>query len=236
MEDTQANPYLSRISPRLVVGLGVMIFGILLTLENLGVFEIRGLWRYWPLVFILVGISKFVQGADAFGALIWVGAGASLVAANFGLLHLRQVWPLFLVVVGARLVFGALGRSHGGGSRPFGSSAVVDTAHAIDAFAFMGGVARGTNSTTFERAAASAFMGGCVIDLRRARIAKEEAVFDAFAMWGGVEVKVPEDWAVENRGVAILGGFVDSTRRPTEPKGRLVLTGLAVMGGVEVKN
>lgn len=240
MDDTQTSGYRSRISPRLVVGLAVMTLGALLTLDNLGIFDFHGLWRYWPVVFVLIGLSKFVQGADVFGAIVWVAAGAAFLASNFGLIRMRQLWPLALLVVGARLVFGAMSRGGVTGAGGDGlmrvSRGPQDDADRIDAFAMLGGTVRGTNSQAFRSGAATAFMGGCEIDLRRAKIAGGEAVFDAFAMWGGVEIKVPEDWAVENRGMGLLGGFVDSTRRPAEPKGRLVLSGLAIMGGVEAKN
>jgi len=234
MDESQAFVVRSRISPRLVVGLAVMTLGALLTLDNMGLFDFHGLWRYWPIVLLLIGVSKFIQGADVFGALIWIGIGAAVFASNFGFIRLRQIWPLVLVVVGARLVFGAVARTSV--ARPLSKHTVMDEAATIDAFALMGGVVRGTNSTAFRSGAASAFMGGCEIDLTKAKLAGGEAVFDCFAMWGGVEIRVPEDWAVENRGVAFMGAFEDSTRRPGEPKGRLILTGLAIMGGVEVKN
>jgi hypothetical protein len=240
MEDTKAGGCRSRISPRLVVGLSAMTLGALLTVENLGIFDFHGLWRCWPVVLVLIGLSKFVQGADVFGAFVWVGAGAAFLAANFDLIRMRQLWPLALLVIGARLVFGAVNRrgatAEGGDGLLRHASGLKDDPDHIDAFAMLGGTVRGTSSQTFRSGAATAFMGGCEIDLRRARIAGPEAVFDAFAMWGGVEIKVPEDWAVENRGMGLLGGFVDSTRRPAEPKGRLVLSGLAIMGGVEAKN
>jgi predicted membrane protein len=234
MDETRIGAACRRISPRLVIGLVVMALGALLTLDNLGLFDFHGLWRYWPVVLILIGVSKFIQGADAFGALVWAGVGAAILAANFDLLRLRQVWPLLFVVVGARLVFGAVAR--GSGPRPLSKHTLVDAAETVDVFAMLGGVQRGTNTGSFRSGAASAFMGGCEIDLRKARMAGSDAVFDCFAMWGGVEIRVPEDWAVENRGVAFMGGFVDSTKRPSEPRGRLVLTGLALMGGVEAKN
>jgi predicted membrane protein len=213
-----------------------MAFGALLTLDNLGLIEIHNLSQFWPLVLILVGISKFVQGADATGALLWAGAGAAFLASNLGLFQVKQLWPLLLVVVGARLVLGAMGRGGDAASCVGSKAPFVDASDRIDAYAILGGVSRGTNAAAFRQGAASAFMGGCEIDLRHAKITDGPAVFDAFAMWGGIEIKVPEDWAVENRGMGLLGGFVDSTRRPLQPKGTLVLTGLAIMGGVEAKN
>lgn len=238
MDEQQTGGYGTRFSPRLVVGLAVMTLGALLTLDNLGLFDFSGLWRYWPVVLVLIGISKFVLGADLFGAVAWAAIGTALLASNFGLIRIRQLWPLALLVIGARLAFGAATRgavASGDGLLQV-SRGRRDQADKIDAFALMGGTAHGTNSQAFRSGAATAFMGGCEIDLRQARIAGGEAVFDAFAMWGGVEIRVPEDWAVENRGIGLLGGFVDSTRRPAEPKGRLVLSGLAIMGGVEAKN
>ncbi|HSF03894.1 MAG TPA: LiaF domain-containing protein, partial [Solirubrobacterales bacterium] len=158
--------------------------------------------------------------------------GGAFLAVTFDLIQLRQLWGLLLVAGGAWLV---LGPAHWCRHPRSTSAHPVDVA-TLNTFAMLGGVTRGTNSTAFRSGAASAFMGGCVIDLRKAKLAGSEAVFDSFAVWGGVEIKVPEDWAVENRGLALLGGFVDSTRRPSEPRGRLILTGLAIMGGVEVKN
>ena len=56
----------------------------------------------------------------------------------------------------------------------------------------MGGVNRTSNAPDFRGGDMMAFMGGCEIDLRQARIAAGPAVIDAFAFWGGVEIQVPE--------------------------------------------
>ncbi len=85
-----------------------------------------------------------------------------------------------------------------------------------------------------------AFMGGCEVDLRNARIQNGPAVIDAFAFWGGVEIRVPEEWVVTVEGIALLGAYEDSTRTLAEEgdmlRQELVVKGLAIMGGVEIKN
>ena len=159
-------------------------------------------------------------------ALFWILAGCAMLLVTLGYMKFGGMWAVLLFIIGANIAWKAL--------RPVANPG--DPSAALDLLQFMGGTKTVITTADFKGGQATAVMGGCEIDLRRAKIAGGEAVFDAFAMWGGVEIKVPEDWAVENRGMGLLGGFVDSTRRPAEPKGRLVLSGLAIMGGVEAKN
>src|SRR6266704_3409592 len=218
-----------RISPRLVLGFAVMAVGLLLTLDNLGVLEARHYWRYWPVILIVGGLAKTVESMRECGRPVGMGLvviGVVLLIANFGLLPVRQLWPLFLLGLGASIVWKALARRAAEGG----------TSPSLSAFAVLGGVRRASNAQDFKRGDAFALMGGCELDLREASMKDDEAVFDIFALMGGVEMRVPDDWVVDNRGFALLGGFVDKTRPVRDAKKRLILTGLAVMGGVEVKN
>jgi predicted membrane protein len=221
-------------SPRLFFGFAVMAIGLLLTLDNLGILESRDFWRYWPVLLIVGGALRAVESqrerrkTEGVGMLI---LGVLFLLHNLRLLHFKQLWPIFLLLLGASMVWKAFkGRETGG--RP----EATDASSHLSAFALMGGVRRGTNSQDFQRGDAFAMMGGCEIDLSQASMQGDTAVFDIFAMMGGVVIRVPEDWAVENQGLALLGGFEDKSRRPLDAKKRLVLRGFALMGGVEVKN
>src|SRR6266704_2466829 len=102
-----------RISPRLVLGFAVMAVGLLLTLDNLGVLEARHYWRYWPVILIVGGLAKTVESMRECGRPVGMGLvviGVVLLIANFGLLPVRQLWPLFLLGLGASIVWKALAR------------------------------------------------------------------------------------------------------------------------------
>jgi hypothetical protein len=225
------------LSPRLFLGLAIMGVGLLLTLDNLGLVSSRDIWRYWPALLIVGGLlrmGEFFRCPGRAGVPWGLGlviVGALLLLANMGLLHLRQVWPLFLLLLGASMVWRSFG-----GRGDVGPAKVEDASGSLSVFSLMGGVRRGTNTQDFQRGDAFAMMGGCEIDLTQAVMRGETAVFDVFAMMGGIVIRVPESWAVENRGLALLGGFEDKTRRPPEPSKVLVLRGFAMMGGIEVKN
>jgi len=226
------------VSPRLIIGLAVMAWGLVLTLDNFGVIDAHDYWKLWPLLLIALGLARIAESVRSGcrmsgGVLVIIGSG--LLLHNLEVVRLHQLWPVLLFVIGGGLVWKALGS---GAEAPgqLGAGGGEGASDRLDAVTFMGGIHRRTNSQSFRGGSAMAVMGGCEIDLRQASLEGGRAVFDTFAMWGGVEIRVPEDWAVESRVVPLLGGFDDKTRQPIDAKQRLVITGIAIMGGVGVKN
>jgi hypothetical protein len=217
-----------RLTPRLVVGLAIMLAGFLLALDSLGWADAGELFRYWPLALVAVGVTKLLaSGAQRSGGFILIALGAALLALNLGWLSFPRVAALILFLVGARIAWRALApRSGLPASGPGTTSDVV---------AILGGSKRAVTGD-YAGGTAFAFMGGSEVDLRHAGMAGDEAVLDVFVFWGGIEVKVPDEWEVVSHGLPILGGFVDNTRHPPAPQKRLVVTGMAIMGGIELKN
>ncbi len=216
-----------RLTPRLVVGLAIMLAGFLLALDSLGWADAGEVFRYWPLALVAVGVTKLLEGAgQRSGAFLLIVLGAALLALNLGWLSFPRVAAIVLFLVGARIAWKALAPR---------SALPVAGPSTSDVVAILGGSKRAV-SGEFKGGQAFAFMGGSEVDLRRASMTKDEAVLDVFVFWGGIEVKVPEDWEVVSRGLPILGGFVDNTRHSPAAQKRLVVTGMAIMGGIELKN
>lgn len=222
-----------RITPRLIFGVCVLLFGGLLLLDQLDVLDAREYLLYWPAGLIALGLVKLVQPGSRGGGLFLAALGAALLLSNLGYIELdfELFFPALLVLGGVRLVFGEIFRRRRGAGEGGSASAEVDS------FAILGGVKRVSSSQNFRGGSASAIMGAAEVDLRGARIAGGEAVIDTLAFWGGVEIFVPEDWEVVQRGVPILGAFEDTTRpQPGGSSQRLVIKGLAIMGAVEIRN
>lgn len=221
---------------RLILGVTVMVLGLALTLDNFGLFQVRLIFRLWPVVLIVIGLTRLSQSVRHGGrpeghVLTMVGVG--LLLMNLGVLGFKQALAFFLLSVGAVIVL----RATRTGGQAFAEAPGAEGSQRVDAFALLGGVQRVARTTEFRGGSASAALGGCDLDLREASMSDgSTAVLDTLAIMGGIEVRVPEDWSVETRGMAVLGGFEDKTRRPLDDRKKLVITGLAVMGGVEVKN
>jgi predicted membrane protein len=220
-------------SSRLVVGTVAIILGILFTLNNLGTIEVGDFLHFWPVALIAFGMAVFLEsskmpGRFAGGTLML--AGTLMLLNNMGLIRFRlhDWWPLLLILLGISIIWRGYDRAR------FGD---VDPSSTVSGIAVLGGVERTCNSQDFRGGELTAFIGGCVVDLRNADMKVGEAVIQTFAFWGGIEIKVPEDWSVSVQGFPILGGFDEKTRAPKEgPRKVLIIKGFAIMGGVEIRN
>jgi predicted membrane protein len=226
-----------RMSFQLIFGLFIIVLGLLYTMENLGVLYAHDILRYWPILIAFYGISRIVQcqtvGQKAWGV-FWTIVGSFWFLDRLDILYFNiwDLWPLILVALGLSLIWRPTRRGY---AFP-GTSTVGDSNTTINAFALLGGFKRSNDSQDFRGGEATAIMGGCEIDLRKASIQEGEAVLHLMAVMGGVEIWVPEDWVVVMQGVPVLGGFEDKTHAPANSNKRLIVKGYSVMGGVEIKN
>ena len=189
-------------------------------LYNLDLTEIW-LFDYWPLIFVVVGLS-----------ILWRAASQRRAGAQA-----MPPVPPAPGLPGMELPVVVPAAGGVGSTDPSAPATGGDADRYIRAAALLGGVKRRNASRDFRGGDATAVMGGCELDLREAKIASGEAVLDVFAFWGGIDIKVPPDWQVALRGVPILGAIEDETTATGVPKrATLVIKGVAIMGGVGVKN
>jgi predicted membrane protein len=226
MNRDERQPPTRGITPRLVCGLTIMTAGLLLAMDNLGILDAGIFFRYWPLGFVALGIARLASPpGQRQGGVFWLLIGLILLGFTADLLSFQRLWAIILVFVGGNIAWRAL--------RP--RSPRADATNGIDMMAMLGASTTRNTSSNFQGGQALAFMGGCEIDLRKARI-ENEAVIDIFAFWGGIEIRVPEDWQVINHVNAFLGAIENKAYSTPDAKQRLVVTGTVIMGGAEVKN
>lgn len=222
-----------RLTGQLITGLVLAALGILFTLDNLDILEARDFLRFWPVVFILVGVSQIAQArssAGTIGGSIWILIGGVMLGERLELIsNVFRFWPLLLIGIGGYVVWQSFNRREA----PAG-----DRANRLSAVAVLGGVDRRVIASSFVGGDVTAFMGGGKLDLREATLAPgTEAIVDVTTIMGGFEIKVPETWNVVVDIVPFMGGYEDKTRQPADPAApRLRLRGFVMMGGVEIRN
>ncbi len=232
-----------RLTPQIVLGLCIVLFGAALTVDNLGLMDAGRILRFWPLAIVGLGLVKTLQGqstsARVFGVFL-VLVGLALLGDVFDVLDVWAWWPVVLIAFGLLIITRALGGSRSPRSivegMHSGRSGLASSADStLSEVAFWSGVQRRVASPAFRHADLTAIMGGIELDLRQASTAGGEAVIDVFAMWGGIEIIVPPDWSVSNQITPVMGGAEDKSSGTQASANRLVLRGFAIMGGVEVK-
>jgi predicted membrane protein len=250
------------LTPKFIIGVCLVLVGVVLALDQLGLLYANHLLRFWPAALIVIGLVMLQRQErhSALRALVLIVVGGWLLLNTLGLVSL-DIWeffvPLLLVFFGARIMMHNRGSGSGAppdlpgagpaagssptspGSGTLGSSppAYTEPVHA-SLFSLLSGSKRRWGKSVFRGADTTAFMGGCELDLRDALMSTGElAVIDVFAVMGGVTIFVPPHWTVSQEVVALMGGVHDKTHSvPSNPAQHLLVRGTVVMGGVEISN
>lgn len=211
---------------RAILGLLLVLIGVLLLLDNLGV--IPGLPQYlftWPSFFFLIAVVNFVSGNRG-GALIFASIGAFLVLERNVDIDFQVYWPLILVIIGLAILLRR--RSHT-------ANAEIGDRYFDDINIFGGGSKRFT-SQSLDGGKITNIFGGSEIDLRDA-LPREGATIHVFTMFGGSNILVPTDWNVELDTTSIFGAFEDKRDKAVSNHTyTLRVKGVTIFGGGEIRS
>ncbi len=231
------NAAMKNMPNQVIIGLGVIGLGLLFLLDNLNIIDRRQVVQFWPLLFVIVGVVKLTLANNPnermmFALIALFGAILTLNRMGFGIFTIGTFWPVLLIVGGGLVVYRAL---HGRREIGFSPKMSADSDSFVNITAVLGGVDRRITTPALVGGEITAFMGGCVLDLRGSSI-EGEAVINVFALMGGITLKCPTDWTIVLEGIPILGGFDERTMTPPDNSKRLIIRGYGIMGGVEVRN
>ena len=107
----------------LFLGLLLIGLGSVFLLDRLNIADFDDIiQRWWPMIIVLVGVSRLFRGRSAWSGLWLIGIGAWLQMARLNVFDMTigNSWPLLLIFIGAGIVIRALGdtvrRNEGGAS------------------------------------------------------------------------------------------------------------------------
>jgi hypothetical protein len=233
------------ITPQLIVGVGIMMLGLLLMLDRLDVLGVAArLVRFWPVALIALGASMIVRRGDRHGrfwGITWIAVGSWLLLNILGLIRVgiwELFWPAVLILIGVNLIRQTMRRT--------AAAAENGTSGTGSLFAILSESKRIARAgEVFRGAGMTAFMGGCMLDLRQATIAPgDEAVVDVFGIMSGHEIIVPAGWTVVPDVVPVMAGVedkrlpipVDTSMPPAAAPPRLVIRGFLLMAGLTLRS
>lgn len=219
-------------------GIAVIILGIALLVDNLGVREIDIWGVVWPLMLALVFMGWGIELLFGKKNIITKVIGLIFVLIAIGIfsgemkwfyfditLLWNILWPLLLVFIGIKLLFSL----KSGGK-----------------IAFLGEVDTDSKGWQLKNDSYLALMGSVDLDLTTAEIPDGVTKIDLTAIMGGIDVKIPDNVNLICKGNALLGeveflekssGGIFTTlereHRVDSPK-TIIIQSTAIMGGVEI--
>lgn len=239
----------------LIAGLLIIAFGVLLLLDQEGIVPLSHVLRYWPLILIVPGLVKLLQGHTTeervFGVvLIFFGLLFLFSALGFRHFEFSHIWPLIIIAAGAWILYSPpkMGKPVVLFDKPgafvagrfLSGLAGSPSQGEINSVNVLGGGESRITSRNFRGGKLVAVFGGFKLDMSEAEMEGEEAVIDLVAFFGGGEFIIPRTWEVSVRGTGLFGGHGDETRHlppePGKPRKTLIIRGSWVFGGFNIKN
>ncbi len=249
------------IKSRYIIGLGFIIFALMMLFENLGLHLIGRIFNHWPIALIILG-AALLYGPFQIKDKQTKGSNLPYFLIGFGLLFTLTQHNMFNLDIGdliAPAIFLAIGlhilRPNGRHKKPkkkddnteavsedgLNDSTDADNDDAsVDVFSILGGSEYSTQSKNLNSGNVISVMGGADVDIREADMIGDSMEIDVLSFMGGVEIKVPAHWQVSVKAVGLLGGVSNKTTCLADKlqlsKKYLTISGLALMGGIDILN
>lgn len=165
-------------SGQLVIGLGLVVLGVLLLLDQLGVAGVgEVLGELWPLALVAIGAIGVAQTRGrSVGPYIPLVLGVGFLLANLEVIPsdwLRYAWPLVPIIIGLWMLVNARGHVRG------------EDTQRVNITAMLGGQERRVTSQAFAGGELTAVMGGVDLDLSQARPVEGGTTLRVFTLMGG---------------------------------------------------
>ena len=206
---------------RIFTGAIFLILGVLLTLDNLDILNIRfpDYLFGWYTILIVVGLFiTFVRERVGFGVTLIVIGGIFMLDEmayyfywDFDFRDIFRLWPLVFVAIGASLIL-----ERHVEAETFEKKSFDDDTDSVDEMAIFSGAERTITSQNFQGGKLTAIFGGTELNLINADLAEGTNILDVFVMFGGTDIRVPSDMNVKIKVTAIFGGFSDERKVLTE--------------------
>ncbi|HUN89905.1 MAG TPA: DUF5668 domain-containing protein [Terriglobales bacterium] len=227
-----------RYNASLITGVLAIVIGGLFLLNEAGIIHVGNLWRFWPVILIVLGIKGMLECESGDSCrrgtmissgimLIW---GCLLMAASLGYLAWAHMWPWFLIGLGALLIWESRR------PRPIG---LPGSSGSFSPESVFSSIEKTITDQDFKGGKASAVFGSVELDFLQANMVGDSAVLELDAVFGSIEVRVPLNWNVSIEAGAVFGSCENRTRAPLPTSGptkTLIIRGGTVFGSVEIKN
>lgn len=219
-------------------GMVLVVLGVILGVNALGIMQINVFFPGWWTLFIIVpcAISLFSSNSDKWADIVGIIFGVALLLACQGLLEFRMVWnlivPVILIAIGLSMLFkDVLGKKVQKEVKKLRGKTGQK-----EYWATFSGQNLNFAGQEFEGCRLEAVFGGVKCDLREAKI-KEDVLIRASAVFGGVTILMPKDVNVQVISSAMFGGTTNRYAKEVvdEEKKTIFVESTALFGGVEIK-
>lgn len=218
-------------------GVILIIIGIILGGNSLGLFDIDIFFDGWWALFIIIpSFVGLITDDDKTGNAVWMVIGLLLLAGANDIINFDLIWkmivPIIIVIVGLSLIFkdtfnSSVSKSIKKLNSKINKDEGINTTFSNQNIKLDDEEFKGTNL--------NAIFGGIKLDLRNATI-KDDVVINACSVFGGIDILVPDGYKVKVKSNSLFGGVSNNKRSKTTEKSKTIfIDANCLFGGVTIK-
>lgn len=215
-------------------GLLLVVLGIIIGLNTLGIADINIFFNGWWTLFIIIpSFISIIKDDEKIGSLIAFLIGVGLLLSVRDIIDFSLIWkllvPIIFVIIGLSIIFkDSLNKKL---KEEFEKIKLDKKGEEITATFSEQKV--NYDEEVFNGAEINAIFGGVKLDLRKAKI-KKDALIKTTCIFGGVDILLPKDTNVKVVSTNIFGG-VDNKMKNAESKKTLYINSTNIFGGTDIK-
>lgn len=217
-------------------GIVLVIIGVIIGLNTMGITDIDIFFDGWWTLFIIVPcfIGLFTN-KDKTGNIIGLLVGVILLLGMQNIIDFSLIWKLLLpsviVIIGLSLIFkNTFNSKINNEIKKLNSKNTKDNEYC----ATFSGQRIDFPNEEFKGATLNSVFGSITCDLREAKI-KEDVVINASSVFGGIDIIVPDDVNIKVKSNSIFGGVDNKKKNSEDKKHTIYVNASCLFGGVDIK-
>lgn len=217
-------------------GFALLIIGIIMGINALGIADIDIFFDGWWTLFIIVpSFIGLLTDDDKLGSIIFLIIGVLLLLGSQDIVKFelvgKLILPIIIVLIGLSLIFKNIFTAKIRKS----IDEVNKTNNTSDeCSAIFTGQDIKVDNEEFNGKSVSAIFGGITLDLRKALITKD-VVIKCKSIFGGIEIFIPDNVKVQVKSNSAFGGVDNKTISDNNSEITIYIDATCVFGGVDIK-
>ena len=219
---------------KILWGIALIIIGIILGINMLGIANINIFFDGWWTLFIIVPSFIGLFSKDSkLGNIIALIFGISLLLVSQNIISFnliaKMIIPFILIIVGFSLVFNEITKKNI--TEKVKEKDINKLENIIATFSEQ---KVNKSSEQFEGANIDVVFGGVTLDLTLANI-EEVSIIKASSIFGGIKILVPEDVNVKVKSTLVFGDVDNKIKNNKTNKKVIYIDLFCMFGGVDIK-
>ena len=218
----------------LILGLILIVIGIIIGLNSLGIAQINLFFDGWWTLFIIIpSLIDIVKNPSKGENYVWLAVGIVLLLCAQEILSFEIVGKLLLPAILFGIGLSILLKDRLG-AKVKEKIKDLNKEGLEEYYAIFSGQEINPKGEDFKGATLNAIFGGIDLNLTDAQIQKDTLI-NVTSVFGGVDIKVPSNVNVKVQGTSIFGGVDNKIKQYTENLPTIYIKAFCLFGGADIK-